>query len=215
MSKDNENNIKSTKAYSPAEIEDSLYEKWLNNKYFHGNADSDKTPYSIVIPPPNVTDVLHLGHALNNTIQDILIRKHRSEGYETAWIPGSDHAGIATQVIVEKQLIKEGTTRREIGREKFLERTSDWANINKNKILNQLKKIGCSCDWDRTRFTLDISLSEAVTEVFKHLYDKGWIYRGNRIVNWCPSCQTSLSDDEVDHKTSERFLWYIKYKLKG
>ncbi|RKX20501.1 MAG: valine--tRNA ligase [Candidatus Zixiibacteriota bacterium] len=215
MSKENENNIKSAKAYSSAEIEDSLYNKWLNNKYFHGNADSDKTPYSIVIPPPNVTDVLHLGHALNNTIQDILIRKHRSEGYETEWIPGSDHAGIATQVIVEKQLIKEGTTRREIGREKFLERTSNWANINKDKILNQLKKIGCSCDWDRTRFTLDENLSEAVAEVFKHLYDKGWIYRGNRIVNWCPSCQTSLSDDEVDHKTSDSSLWYIKYKLKG
>jgi len=208
-------NNKKSKAYSPAEVEQIIYEQWLKSGYFTANNKSNKPPYSIVIPPPNVTDVLHLGHALNNTIQDVLIRKHRMEGYETAWIPGADHAGIATQVIVEKQLTKEGLTRRGIGRKKFLERTTAWANRNKDIILNQLKKIGCSCDWSRTRFTLDEGLSEAVTEVFIHLYKKGWIYRGNRIVNWCPSCQTSLSDDEVEHQEMESHLWYIKYKLKG
>jgi valyl-tRNA synthetase len=215
MSKENDNRTKKSKAYSPHEVEDRLYQRWLQAKYFHGRVDSDKKPYSIVIPPPNVTDVLHLGHALNNTIQDILIRKHRMEGYEAVWIPGVDHAGIATQVIVEKQLAKEGVTRRELGREKFVQRTAQWANRNKEIILKQLQKIGCSCDWDRTRFTLDEGLSRAVGTVFTHLYKKGWIYRGHRIVNWCPSCQTSLSDDEVEHKTFDSFLWYIKYKLKG
>ncbi|HEX2897398.1 MAG TPA: valine--tRNA ligase, partial [candidate division Zixibacteria bacterium] len=166
-------------------------------------------------PPPNVTDVLHLGHALNNTIQDILIRRKRMQGYEACWIPGCDHAGIATQVIVEKQLVKEGTTRRELGREKFVKRTAEWANRNKEIILGQLKRLGSSCDWERTRFTLDESLSHAVADVFKYLYDKGWIYKGNRIVNWCPSCQTSLSDDEVEHEDIEGKLYFIKYKLKG
>ncbi|MFQ6008659.1 MAG: valine--tRNA ligase, partial [Candidatus Zixiibacteriota bacterium] len=215
MSKDNVNNTKKSVAYSPHEVETRLYRRWLDAKYFHGRVDSDKKPYTIVIPPPNVTDVLHLGHALNNTIQDILIRKHRMEGYEAVWIPGADHAGIATQVVVEKQLTKEGMTRRELGREKFVQRTAQWAYRNKEIILNQLQRMGCSCDWDRTRFTLDERLSRAVTKVFMHLYEKGWIYRGHRIVNWCPSCQTSLSDDEVEHQTFDSFLWYIKYKLKG
>ncbi len=206
---------KKSAAYAPAEVESRVYQQWLDAGYFHGSPDSDKKPYSIVIPPPNVTDVLHLGHALNNTIQDTLMRKHRMEGYEAEWLPGSDHAGIATQVIVEKQLAKEGTTRREMGREKFVERTREWAYSNKDKILGQLRRIGCSCDWDRTRFTLDDGLSRAVAEVFKHLYEKGLIYRGNRIVNWCPSCRTSLSDDEVEHKTFDSKLWYIKYKVKG
>ncbi|MDD3731309.1 MAG: valine--tRNA ligase [candidate division Zixibacteria bacterium] len=214
---DNKNIEKNQKssAYNPVEVEDRLYAMWLANKYFHGNESSEKPAYSVVIPPPNVTDVLHIGHALNNTIQDILVRKHRMDNFETEWLPGADHAGIATQVIVEKQLLKEGTTRREIGREKFLERTRSWAYRNKDIILNQLKKIGCSCDWDRTRFTLDEGLSNAVAEVFKHLYGKGLIYRGNRIVNWCPSCRTSLSDDEVEHQEFDSSLWYIKYKVKG
>ncbi|MEW6412522.1 MAG: valine--tRNA ligase [Candidatus Zixiibacteriota bacterium] len=215
MSKENQNNEKKTKAYSPAEVEDNIYQRWLEEGYFHADVNSKKPPYTIVIPPPNVTNILHLGHALNNTIQDILIRKHRMQGFEAAWIPGADHAGIATQVIVEKQLAKEGLTRRDIGREKFLKRTSDWAIEHKDKILNQLRKMGCSCDWDRTRFTLDEGLSRAVAEVFTHLYKKGWIYKGHRIVNWCPSCQTSLSDDEVEHKDIDSHLWYIKYKLKG
>jgi len=206
---------KKSLAYNPAEVEDRLYNQWLKDNIFHGHENSEKPTYSVVIPPPNVTDVLHIGHALNNTIQDILVRKHRMENYETEWLPGADHAGIATQVIVEKQLLAEGTTRREMGREKFLERTRNWAYRNKDIILNQLKKIGCSCDWERTRFTLDEGLSNAVAEVFKHLYDKGWIYRGHRIVNWCPSCRTSLSDDEVEHQEFDSSLWYIKYKVKG
>lgn len=201
--------------YDPKAVEDRLYKEWLDAGYFHGKIDKAKKPYSIVIPPPNVTDILHLGHALNNTIQDILIRQKRMAGYAAEWIPGADHAGIATQVIVEKQLAKSGTTRREIGREKFLEHTRIWAYGNKDKILNQLKRIGCSCDWERTRFTLDDSLSRAVTEVFIRLYKKDLIYRGNRIVNWCPSCQTSLSDDEVEHEEKDGNLWYIKYKIKG
>lgn len=207
--------IKKSGAYSPALVEDRLYRGWLDRGLFSADPTTDAKSYSIVIPPPNVTSVLHLGHALNNTIQDILIRKHRMQGFETEWLPGSDHAGIATQVIVEKQLTKEGLTRREIGREKFLERTSAWALENKDKILNQLEKIGCSCDWDRTKFTLDPELSRAVGLVFIHLYEKGLLYRGNRIVNWCPSCKTSLSDDEVEHKNFEGHLWHIRYKVKG
>ncbi len=201
--------------YDPKKVEDRLYSEWLDKHYFKGEIKKDKDPYSIVIPPPNVTDVLHLGHALNNTIQDILVRYYRMRGFEGEWIPGADHAGIATQVIVEKLLKKEGTTRRELGREKFVERTKEVALKNKDYILNQLKRIGCSCDWDRTRFTLDDSLSRAVKKVFIHLYEKGLIYRGYRIVNWCTSCQTSLSDDEVEHEEKKGSLWYIRYKLKG
>ncbi len=215
MSKEKKNTSGRPGAYCPADVEDQLYQRWLDNNVFHGRVGSDRKTYTIVIPPPNVTDVLHLGHALNNSIQDILIRKHRMDGFEVSWIPGADHAGIATQVVVEKQLAGEGLTRRELGREKFVERTSRWAYRNKELILNQLKKLGCSCDWERTRFTLDEGLSKAVAEVFEHLYRKGWIYRGHRIVNWCPSCRTSLSDDEVEHKTFDSHLWYIRYKIKG
>jgi len=203
------------KPYDPRETEDRWYQKWIEEGYFKGSPDSDLKPFTIVIPPPNVTDVLHLGHALNNTIQDILIRRKRMFGYEAEWLPGSDHAGIATQVIVEKQLAKESTTRREMGRDKFVERVWTWANRNKDLILNQLRKIGSSCDWDRTRFTLDESLSRAVTEVFLRLYDKGLIYKGHRIVNWCPKDQTSISDDEVEHIEVDSRLWHIRYKLKG
>ena len=215
MENDAPNNNKKSMAYSAAEVEDELYQRWLEKGFFSAHTGAGKKPYSIVIPPPNVTDRLHLGHALNNTVQDILIRKHRMEGYETCWFPGSDHAGIATQVVVEKQLVKEGTTRRELGREKFLRRTEEWAAYNKDIILGQLKKLGCSCDWNRTRFTKDEGLSRAVEQVFLHLYQKGWIYRGHRIVNWCPSCQTSLSDDEVEHQQFDSHLWYVRYKIKG
>jgi len=206
---------KKSKPYDPGETEDRWFDNWMKNGYFKGNPESDRDAFSVVIPPPNVTDILHLGHALNNTIQDILVRRQRMRGLETEWLPGADHAGIATQVIVEKHLVKEGTTRREIGRDKFLERVREWAYSNKDKILNQLKKIGCSCDWERTRFTLDEELSKAVTEVFIRLYNKGLIYRGHRIVNWCPKDQTSISDDEVEHKEVDSHLWYIRYKLKG
>jgi valyl-tRNA synthetase len=203
------------KPYDPKETEDRWYKTWLSKGYFKGDPTSGKDPFTIVIPPPNVTDVLHLGHALNNTIQDILVRRQRMLGREAEWMPGADHAGIATQVIVEKQLAKEGTTRRELGREKFVERVREWAYRNKELILGQLRKIGCSCDWERTRFTLDDSLSKAVQTVFIHLYNKGLIYRGNRIVNWCPNDQTSISDDEVEYKEVNGYLWYISYKLKG
>jgi len=215
MSDKNNNNKPKAQPYDPKQVEDRLYNEWLEAGYFHGNPADDRDPYSIVIPPPNVTDILHLGHALNNSIQDIIVRRKRMQGFNAEWLPGADHAGIATQVIVQKQLAAEGTTRRELGREKFVERTRQWAYRNKDIILNQLKKIGCSCDWERTRFTLDDSLSRAVTEVFIHLYEKGLIYRGNRIVNWCPSCQTSISDDEVEHVDKKGHLWYIRYKLKG
>lgn len=203
------------KPYDPKETEDKWYRTWMEAGYFKGNPNSSKKPFTIVIPPPNVTDVLHLGHALNNTIQDILIRYKRMSGYEAEWLPGADHAGIATQIIIEKQLAKEGITRRELGHDKFLERVQDWAYRNKDLILNQLKKIGSSCDWERTRFTLDEQLSQAVAEVFLRLYKKGLIYRGHRIVNWCPTDQTSISDDEVEHKEIDSHLWYIRYKLKG
>lgn len=203
------------KPYNPKETEDRHYQRWLKAGYFKGDPSSPKTPFTIVIPPPNVTDVLHLGHALNNTIQDILVRRKRMNGFEAEWLPGSDHAGIATQVIVEKQLAKENLTRRELGRDKFVARVRTWAYRNKDLILNQLRKIGCSCDWERTRFTLDDDLSRAVTEVFLRLYRKGLIYKGYRIVNWCPMDQTSISDDEVEHKEVDSHLWYIRYKLKG
>ncbi len=206
---------KKSKAYDPKAVEDRLYQTWLEKKYFHGDENGTRPTYAIVIPPPNVTDILHLGHGLNNTIQDILMRVHRMRGFDAVWMPGADHAGIATQVVVEKRLVKEGTTRRELGRDKFVEQTRAWAFRNKEYILGQLKRIGCSCDWERTRFTIDDGLSNAVKEVFIALYNKDLIYRGNRIVNWCPSCQTSLSDDEVEHVDQDGKLWYIKYKLKG
>ncbi len=203
------------KPYDPKKTEDKWFRKWTESGFFHGDPKAERMAYTIVIPPPNVTDILHLGHALNNTIQDILIRRQRMSDVEAEWLPGSDHAGIATQVIVERQLAQEGLTRRELGRDKFIERVKTWAYRNKDIILNQLKKIGCSCDWERTRFTLDDSLSRAVTEVFIRLFEKGLIYRGKRIVNWCPKDQTSISDDEVEHKEVDSHLWYIRYKLKG
>jgi valyl-tRNA synthetase len=203
------------KHYNPKLVEDKWYDFWMSGRYFHADAKSSRETYSVVIPPPNVTDILHLGHALNNTLQDILIRWKRMQGYEAEWLPGVDHAGIATQVILEKKLAEEGTSREKIGREKFVQLAWEWKEKNGEAILNQLKKIGCSCDWERTRFTLDKGLSEAVLEVFLHLHDKGLIYRGERIINWCPRCQTSLSDDETERDDREGRLWYIKYKLKG
>ncbi len=203
------------KHYNPKQTEDKWYRSWLECRLFHADVKTTKQTLSVVIPPPNVTDVLHLGHALNNTLQDILVRWKRMQGYEVEWLPGTDHAGIATQVILEKNLAKKGTSREKIGRERFLKLAWDWKDKNGDAILNQLKKIGCSCDWDRTRFTLDEGLSQAVQEVFIHLYHKGLIYRGNRIINWCPRCQTSLSDDETEREDKQGSLWYIKYKIKG
>jgi valyl-tRNA synthetase len=203
------------KHYNPKLVEDKWYDFWMRGGYFHADVKSKKEAYSVVIPPPNVTDILHLGHALNNTLQDILVRWKRMQGYEVEWLPGVDHAGIATQVVLEKKLAEEGKSRQKIGRERFVQLAWEWKKKNGEAILNQLKKIGCSCDWERTRFTLDEGLSEAVLEVFVHLYNKGLIYRGKRIINWCPRCQTSLSDDETEREEKEGRLWYIKYKLKG
>ncbi len=203
------------KAYDPAQFENAIYEEWLAKGIFVGDPSSKKKPFSVVIPPPNVTDVLHLGHALNNTLQDVLIRWKRMQGFETEWLPGVDHAGIATQVVVEKNLAREGLSRHDLGREKFVARVWKWKEEKFPQIINQLRKIGCSCDWSRTRFTMDEGLSRAVTEVFVRLYNKGLIYRGERIVNWCPDCLTTLSDDEVEREEVDSFLYYIRYKLKG
>lgn len=203
------------KTYDPHAAEKRWYPRWLEVGMFHGQTDSNRKPYSIVIPPPNVTDILHLGHALNNTLQDILIRWKRSQGFEAEWMPGVDHAGIATQVVVEKSLAKENLSRQAIGREQFLERVWAWKEQKFGSIINQLKRIGCSCDWDRTRFTMDEGLSRAVLEVFIRLYEKGLIYRGNRLINWCPRCLTSLSDDELEREEIDSHLWFIRYKIKG
>jgi valyl-tRNA synthetase len=202
------------KAYDPQKSEDVIYKNWEDKGYFRGKPDSSKRPYSIVIPPPNITGILHMGHALNNTIQDILIRFNRMKGMEAEWMPGTDHAGIATQNVVEKKLAKEGLKRQDLGRDKFIEEVWRWRQDYGSTIIKQLKKLGCSCDWDRTRFTMDEGLSEAVLEVFVRLYKKGLIYRGNYIINWCPRCQTALSDEESQHKDIDGLLYHIKYPVK-
>ena len=203
------------KSYNPKNIEDRIYKTWNDGKYFEPSSDSKKEPYTIVIPPPNVTGQLHMGHALDETLQDILIRYKRMSGYDALWVPGTDHAGIATQIKVEENLrVNEGLTRYDLGRDAFLERVWDWKNRFGDRIINQLKKLGCSCDWTRERFTMDEGCSKAVREVFVNLYNKGLIYRGHRIANWCPHCKTALSDAEVDNPEQEGFYWHIKYKIK-
>lgn len=202
------------KTYNPSEIEDKLYKKWMDGGYFHSEPNSKKEPYTIVIPPPNVTGQLHMGHALDETLQDILIRYKRMQGYNALWIPGTDHAGIATQIKVEEDLrVNEGLTRYDLGREKFLERVWDWKEKFGSRIINQIKKLGCSCDWDRERFTMDEGCSKAVREVFVNLYNKGLIYRGNKIINWCPSCATALSDAEVEYTDQPGHFWHVRYKM--
>ncbi|MDP3804428.1 MAG: valine--tRNA ligase [Candidatus Omnitrophota bacterium] len=203
------------KAYNPHEVEDRIYKSWEENGYFHAKPNPGKKPYSIVIPPPNITGILHMGHALNNTIQDILIRFKRMQGFEVEWMPGTDHAGIATQNVVERKLAKEGIKRQDLGREKFVAEVWKWRAEYGSAIIRQLKKLGCSCDWERTRFTMDEGLSDAVLDVFIKLHEKGLIYRGNYIINWCPRCQTALSDEESQHKDVEGMLYYIKYPVKG
>ena len=187
------------KQYDPSEVEDRTYKFWCDRKYFHAEVNPDKKPYTIVIPPPNITGQLHMGHALDNTLQDILIRFRKMQGYETLWLPGTDHAGIATQIKVEENLRLEGLTRYDLGREKFLERVWAWKEKYGNRIVEQQKKMGSSCDWDRSRFTMDEGCSRAVRETFCELYDKGLIYKGSRIINWCPHCLTALSDAEVEY----------------
>ncbi len=201
--------------YNPQITEEKWYRFWEEKNYFHNQADNSKKSYTIVIPPPNVTGSLHMGHALNNTLQDILIRWKRMEGANVLWLPGTDHGGIATQNVMEKSLLKEGLTRKKIGREKFLEKIWQWRKETGDTILNQLKKLGCSCDWERTRFTMDEVCSHAVKEAFVTLYKKGMIYRGKYMVNWCPRCQTSLSDIEVEYPQQKGNLWHIHYPIKN
>jgi valyl-tRNA synthetase len=203
------------KAYEPAEIEKRWYAFWEEQKLFHADEKKSGKEYSIVIPPPNVTGSLHMGHALNNTLQDILIRYHRMNGYNTLWMPGMDHAGIATQNVVERQLAEEGLRREDLGREKFVERVWTWKEHSGGVIINQLKRLGCSCDWDRERFTMDEGLSRAVREVFVRLYEEGLIYKGDYIVNWCPRCHTALSDLEVEHEDAAGNLWHIRYPIEN
>ena len=199
------------KQYDPSSFEDRTYKFWVDNGYFHADVKSDKKPYTIVIPPPNITGQLHMGHALDNTLQDILIRYHRMNGYDTLWLPGTDHASIATEAKIVEAMRKEGITKEDIGREKFLERAWEWKKQYGGRIIEQLKKMGSSCDWDRERFTLDEGCNKAVVEVFNNLYEKGLIYRGKRIVNWCPHCLTSISDAEVEHEDQAGHFWHLKY----
>ncbi len=201
------------KQYNPKNVEDRIYKTWLDNKYFHAVRDESKKSYTIVIPPPNITGQLHMGHALDNTLQDILIRYKRMSGYDTLWIPGTDHASIATEAKIVEAMRKEGITKEDIGREKFLERAWDWKKQYGGRIVEQLKKLGSSCDWDRERFTLDEGCSKAVKEVFVRLYEKGLIYRGERIVNWCPKCLTSISDAEVEYEDQAGHFWHLRYPL--
>ena len=203
------------KTYDPKAIEQKTYERWCENKYFHAEVDRSKKPFTTVMPPPNITGKLHMGHALDNTLQDILIRYKRMQGYNALWIPGTDHAAISTEVKVTNQLKAEGIDKKELGREGFLERTWQWKEEYAGTIENQLKKLGISCDWDRERFTMDEGCSKAVEEVFINLYEKGYIYKGSRIINWCPKCKTSLSDAEVEHEEQNGNFWHIKYPIVG
>ncbi len=201
------------KTYDPKGIEDRIYDKWLTKKYFHAEVDHSKTPFTIVIPPPNITGQLHMGHALDNTMQDILIRYKRMQGYNALWQPGTDHASIATEVKIIEKLKEEGISKEDLGREGFLKRAWEWKAEYGGRIIEQLKKLGSSCDWDRERFTMDEGCNKAVTEVFCKMHEKGWIYKGSRIINWCPVCNTSISDAEVEYEEQAGHFWHIKYPL--
>ena len=201
------------KVYDPHEVEDRIYQFWVKGNYFHAGVNPDKKPYTIVMPPPNITGQLHMGHALDNTLQDILIRWRRMQGYEALWMPGTDHASIATEAKIVEALAKEGLTKEDLGREKFLERAWDWKKTYGDRIVSQLKKMGSSCDWERERFTMDEGCSKAVREVFVRLYEKGLIYRGERMINWCTHCQTSISDAEVEFEEKDAFFYHLRYPL--
>ena len=201
------------KTYAPKGIEDRLYQKWMDKKYFHAEVDETKKPFTIVIPPPNITGQLHMGHALDNTMQDILIRYKRMQGYNALWQPGTDHASIATEVRIIEKLKEEGISKEDLGREGFLKRAWEWKDEYGGRIIGQLKKLGSSCDWDRERFTMDEGCNRAVTEVFCKMHEKGWIYKGSRIINWCPVCNTSISDAEVEYEEQAGHFWHIKYPL--
>jgi len=202
-----------SKTYDPKDIEDRLYSKWMDKKYFHAEVDETKKPFTIVIPPPNITGQLHMGHALDNTMQDILIRYKRMQGYNALWQPGTDHASIATEVKIIETLKKQGIDKEDLGREGFLKRAWEWKDEYGGRIIGQLKKLGSSCDWDRERFTMDEGCNKAVTEVFCKMHEKGWIYKGSRIINWCPVCNTSISDAEVEYEEQNGHFWHIKYPL--
>lgn len=202
------------KQYNPAEVEDRTYKFWCDNKYFHAEVDPYKKPYTIVIPPPNITGQLHMGHALDNTLQDILIRWRRMQGYEALWLPGTDHASIATEAKIVEAMRKEGVTKEDIGRDEFLKRAWAWKDQYGSRIIEQLKKMGSSCDWDRERFTMDEGCSKAVKEVFVNLYNKGLIYQGKRMVNWCPHCKTTISDAEVEYEDQAGHFWHLRYPFK-
>ncbi|KMT22686.1 valine--tRNA ligase [Clostridium cylindrosporum] len=209
-----EDNLKIAKNYNPKEFEDRLYETWINKKYFTPEVDESKKPYTIMMPPPNITGHLHMGHALDNTLQDILIRWKRMSGYEALWLPGTDHASIATEVKVENELISQGYDKKEMGREAFLEKVWEWSDKYRARIKGQLTKLGVSADWTRESFTMDENLNKAVREVFVRLYNKGLIYQGNRIINWCPKCMTAISDAEIEYSEKAGHFWHIKYPVK-
>lgn len=203
------------KNYDPSIVEDRIYQNWLDKGYFHAEVEKTKKPFTIVIPPPNITGHLHMGHALDNTMQDILIRWKRMQGYNALWVPGTDHAAISTEVKIVNKMREEGLTKEDIGREGFLKRAWAWKEEYGSTILNQLKKLGSSCDWERERFTMDAGLSDAVLTVFCKLYEKGYIYQGEKLINWCPTCQTTISDAEVEHEDKQGGFWHIKYPIKG
>ena len=211
---ENEQNL-IAKQYDPSTVESRLYKLWCDKGYFHAEVNPDKKPFTIVMPPPNITGQLHMGHALDNMMQDAIIRFKRMQGYEALWLPGTDHASIATEVKIIDALAKEGKTKYDLGREKFLQRAWEWKAQYGGRIVEQLKRIGSSCDWQRERFTMDEGCSKAVTQIFISLYNKGLIYQGNRIINWCPECKTALSDAEVEYEEQDSFLWYIKYRIEG
>ena len=203
------------KIYEPGQVEERLYQKWVEGDYFHTQRDPDKKPYTIVMPPPNITGQLHMGHAMDETWQDILIRYKRMQGYAALWVPGTDHASIATEARIVAKMKEDGVTKQELGRDGFLERAWDWKKQYGGRIVEQLKKLGCSCDWKRERFTMDEGCSKAVVKVFKKLYDDGLIYRGERIINWCPHCKTSISDAEVEYEEQDGSFWHIRYPVVG
>ena len=202
------------KTYAPKEFEDRIYKNWCEQKYFTPTVDKSKPAYSIVIPPPNITGQLHMGHALDNTLQDILIRWKRMSGYDTLWLPGTDHASIATEAKIVEAMRAEGISKEDLGRDGFLERAWAWKEQYGGRIVEQLKKLGSSCDWDRERFTLDEGCNKAVNTVFTKLYNKDLIYRGNRMVNWCPCCNTSISDAEVEYEEKDGNFWHLLYTVK-
>src|SRR6266852_1834284 len=207
--------VEISKTYDAKEVEGRWYQWWESKGYFRADARSARPAFSIVIPPPNVTGSLHMGHMLNHTVHDVIVRRKRMQGFNTLWLPGMDHAGIATQNVVERELRKEGLSRHDLGREKFVERVWCWKREYGGIILKQIRRIGSSCDWSRERFTMDAGLSRAVREVFVRLYEEGLIYRGEYMVNWCPTCQTVLSDLEVKHEETQAHLWHIRYPVVG